>query len=203
MDRKKLFLEIFNKAEKKFGDSQKRLAGEKWSEAWQTLIATILSAQSRDEVTIPIAEELFRKYATLESLARAKHSDVLNTIRSINYNRTKAKHAIGAAKCILNDFHGSLPVTIDELVKISGVGRKTANLVMIECHGKDAICIDTHCHRIANVLGIVKTKTPYETELELMKIAPREYWSRINRILVLWGKKVPVRDRKRLLAGLE
>ncbi|MBS3136123.1 endonuclease III [Candidatus Woesearchaeota archaeon] len=203
MDRKKLFLEIFNKAEKKFGDSQKRLAGEKWSEAWQTLIATILSAQSRDEVTIPIAEELFRKYATLESLARAKHSDVLNTIRSINYNRTKAKHAIGAAKCILNDFHGSLPVTIDELVKISGVGRKTANLVMIECHGKDAICIDTHCHRIANVLGIVKTKTPYETELELMKIAPREYWSRINRILVLWGKKVPGRDRKRLLAGLE
>ena len=203
MDRKKLFLEIFNKAEKKFGDSQKRLAGEKWSEAWQTLIATILSAQSRDEVTIPIAEELFRKYATLESLARAKHSDVLNTIRSINYNRTKAKHAIGAAKCILNDFHGSLPVTIDELVKIPGVGRKTANLVMIECHGKDAICIDTHCHRIANVLGIVKTKTPYETELELMKIAPREYWSRINRILVLWGKKVPGRDRKRLLAGLE
>ena len=134
MDRKKLFLEIFNKAEKKFGDSQKRLAGEKWSEAWQTLIATILSAQSRDEVTIPIAEELFRKYATLESLARAKHSDVLNTIRSINYNRTKAKHAIGAAKCILNDFHGSLPVTIDELVKISGVGRKTARMQYASIH---------------------------------------------------------------------
>ena len=203
MDKTKYFLQILNKAEKKFGSSEKRLAGDSWPEAWQTLIATILSAQSRDEVTIPIAEALFREYPLLEKLAKAKYSDVFKILKSINYNKTKTKNVIAAAKFIINEFNGKIPESVDELVKIPGVGRKTANLVITEVHNKDGICVDTHVHRISNVLGIVKTKTPEQTEKELEKIAPKKYWSRINRLFVLWGKNVPGRDKERLMKSLD
>ncbi len=202
MNKKQLFLKIFKKAEKKYGKYDKRLAGEGWEHEWQTLIATIMSAQSRDETTIPIAEELFRKYKTLEKLGKARYSDVFNIFRSLNYNKTKAKNVIAAAKFIINEFNGKIPDNIEELIKIPGVGRKTANLVLTEVHDKDGITVDTHVHRISNVLGIVKTNNPHQTEIELQKISPKKYWSRINRILVLWGKEVPGRDKKRLLREL-
>ena len=121
----------------------------------------------------------------------------------MNYNRTKSKHVIAAAKFILKEFSGRIPDDIDELVKIPGVGRKTANLVLSEVHKKDAICVDTHVHRISNVLGLVKTKTPDQTEQVLRKTVPKRHWSRINRLFVLWGKNVPGRDKKRLLKALE
>lgn len=203
MDKSRYFLEIFKKAERKYGKSEKRLAGEGWKYGWQTLIATIMSAQSRDETTIPIAEKLFEKYNSLESLARARFEDVLNIFRSLNYNKTKAKNVILAAKFLVDNFNGQVPDEIDELVKIPGVGRKTANLIITEIHDKDGICVDTHVHRISNVLGLVKTKTPTQTEIALLEIAPRKYWSRINRIFVLWGKDVPGREKKRLMGKLE
>ena len=203
MNRKAYFLKIFKMAEKKYGPSTYRLAGEGWAYHWQTLITTIMSAQSRAETTIPIAERLFEKYKTLEELAKAKYEDVLSIFRSLNYNRTKAKNVIAAAEFMLNEFKGKVPDKIDELVKIPGVGRKTANLVIIECHEMDGICVDTHVHRISNVFGFVKTKNPGETELELMKVAPRRYWSRINRIFVLWGKSVRGRNKKNFLDDLK
>ncbi len=197
------FLEIFNLAEKKYGSVEKRLAGEGWAENWQTLIATIMSAQSRDETTIPIAENLFSKYTKLSDLAKANYSNVLFILRSLNYNRTKAKNIIACAKVLVENYNGILSETIDELVKLPGVGRKTANLVITECFSKDGICVDTHVHRISNVFGFVKTKTPNETEIELMKIVPREYWSRINRIFVLWGKEVAGKDKNKLLKAIK
>jgi len=203
MDKKKYFLEIFGKAEKKYGKSVKRLAAEGWNGDWKILIATIMSAQSRDETTIPIAEGLFRRYNSLEKLAAANVNDVLKIFSSLNYNRTKAKHVVLAARYIKGEFHGIIPEEIENLIRIPGVGRKTANLVLIEVHKKDAICIDTHCHRILNVSGLVCTKTPHQTEIEIMKIAPRRYWKRINRLLVLWGKDCSSRDKKKLLAKLE
>ena len=203
MERKKYFMQIFRKAEKKFGSSSKRLAGDSWPEAWQTLIATILSAQSRDEVTIPIAENLFKKYNSLEKLSNAEYEDVLSVLKSINYNKTKTKNVINAAKFIIENFVGSIPDSVDELVKIPGVGRKTANLVITEVHNKDGICVDTHVHRISNVLGIVNTKTPEQTEKSLEVIVPKKYWRRINRLFVLWGKAVPGRNRRRLLKALK
>jgi len=203
MERKKYFMQIFRKAEKKFGSSSKRLAGDSWPEAWQTLIATILSAQSRDEVTIPIAENLFKKYTSLEKLSNAEYEDVLSVLKSINYNKTKTKNVINAAKFIIENFVGSIPDSVDELVKIPGVGRKTANLVITEVHNKDGICVDTHVHRISNVLGIVNTKTPEQTEKSLEVIVPKKYWRRINRLFVLWGKAVPGRNRRRLLKALK
>ena len=104
---------------------------------------------------------------------------------------------------LIRDFNGKVPDDIDFLIKIPGVGRKTANLVLTECHEKNAICIDTHCHRLLNVLDIVKTKNPYETELAMMKIAPKKYWSKINRVLVLWGKDVRGRSKKIILEKLK
>ncbi len=203
MGKKEEFLRIFRKAERKYGKSEKRLAGEGWDRDWKLLIATIMSAQSRDETTIPIAEELFKEYDSLNKLSKAKYSDILKIFNSLNYNRTKARHVIEAARMLLGDFREKIPDSVEELIKIPGVGRKTTNLVLTERHNKQAITVDTHVHRIANVLGLVKTRTPHQTEMKLMNIAPRKYWSRINRTFVFWGKDVHGRDKKRLMKRLD
>ncbi|MCH7568360.1 MAG: endonuclease III [Nanoarchaeota archaeon] len=203
MNKKQYFLKIFKKVQKKYGDEDKRLAAEGWGPPWRTLVVTIMSAQSRDETTISIAEKLFKKYPKLENLAKAKFSDVLKILKSMNYNRTKSRNVIEAAKMLVNEFKGKVPRNIDELVKIPGVGRKTANLVLSEVYGEDTITIDTHCHRIPNAIGLVKTKTPMETELALQKIVPKKYWNRINRLFVLWGKDCLGHDKKKLLAKLD
>lgn len=202
MGKKEEFLRIFKKAEKKYLKSRKRLAGEGWGEAWKTLIATIMSAQSRDETTISIAKNLFKKYSSLKKLSNAKYKDVLRILKSLNYNKTKARNVIASSKLLISNFNGNVPDNIEDLTTLPGVGRKTANLILSEVHKKNVICVDTHTHRLANVLGFVRTKTREETERELMKIAPKRYWSRINRIFVLWGKDVRGRDKKKLLDKL-
>ena len=193
------FLKIFKKAEKKYKNNLKRLAAEGWEHDWQVLISTIMSAQSKDETTITIAEDLFKKYKTLKDLSAANYNDVLFIFKSLNYNKTKAKNVINAAKFLVEYYKSIIPDSIEKLVEIPGVGRKTANLVISEVHNKDGICVDTHVNRLSNVLGFVKTKTPHQTELELMKIVHKKCWSKINRIFVLWGKEVPGRDKKKLL----
>jgi len=203
MNKTKYFLKVFKKAERKYGKISKRLAGDDWGKDWQTLMATIMSAQTRDEVTIPVAERLFKRYRSLESLSRAKIKEILSVIRSVNFSKTKAKNVVLSARYLIENCNGGVPDSIDELVKMPGVGRKTANLVLSEVHKKDGITVDTHVMRLSNVLGIVKTKNPTETEFALMKIAPRRYWSRINRIFVLWGKDVRGKDRGKLLKRLD
>jgi len=203
MDKKRYFLQIFRKAEKKYGSSVKRLAGDDWENDYETLIATILSAQTRDETTIPVSEDLFRKYPTLEKLSKARYDDVLQIISRVNFKNNKAKHVIGAARCLIDNYNGKVPDDIDELVKLPGVGRKTANLVISEVHNKDSITVDTHVFAISNLLGFVKAKTPTEAEMQLKELVPRKYWSRINRLFVLWGKDVPRKSREKLLKKLE
>lgn len=202
MDKQKYFLYVFNAAKKKYGGLERRLAVEGWKHDWQTLIATIMSAQSRDTTTIRIAERLFHNYNTLEKLANADYKDVLRIFKSLNYNKTKAKHVILAAKMTLRDFRGKAPSNIHDLLKIPGVGRKVANVTLSEIYGKPAIGVDTHIHRLTNVLGLVKTKTPHQTERELEKIAPRKYWGQINRIFVMWGQHVSGRNKKKLLRSV-
>jgi endonuclease-3 len=202
MAKQAYFLSVFNKAKAKYGLDERRLAAEDWKEHWQTLIATIMSAQSRDTTTIPIAEALFKKYPTLANLSRARYNDVLHIFKRLNYNKTKAKHVIAAAKFIISKFKGKLPEDMEQLIKIPGVGRKTANIVILEVHRKPAIAVDTHVHRLSNVLGLVKTKTPEQTERELKKIVPKKYWAGVNYIFVRWGQDVPGRDKEKLLASL-
>lgn len=200
---KAYFLKIFKLAEKKYGKHEKRLAADDWKQGWQTLIATIMSAQTRDEVTIPVAETLFARYSTVEKLARARVADVLRIIKPVNFSPRKARYVVASARYLLAHYQGRVPDSMEELTKMPGVGRKTANLVLSETHQKDGITVDTHVHRIANVFGFVHTKTPTQTEYALMKVAPQRYWSRINRIFVLWGKDVRGRDKRKFLAKLQ
>ena len=202
MNRTQFFLKIFKSAERKYRNDSTRLAAEEWKTDWQILISTIMSAQSRDETTIQIAESLFEKYNSLKKLSNAKYEEVLEILKSMNYNRTKSQHVIEAAKFIIRNFKGKIPDEIGELVKIPGVGRKTANLVLTEVHNKDGITVDTHVHRISNVLGLVETKTPNQTEKALRKIAPKKYWNKINRIFVLWGKEIPGKSKEKLLKSI-
>lgn len=199
----KKFLEIYKLAKKKYSKSSKRLAGECWPEPWQTLMSTILSAQTRDETTIPIAKNLFNNYPTLQSLANANQKRIFQIIKSVNYNKTKSKHIHEAAVYLIINHEGKVPKTIEGLIKIPGVGRKTANLVLSEVYKIPAITVDTHVHRIMNALNILKTKNPKQTELELKKLSPKKYWSSINRYFVLLGKDVPGRNKSKFLAKLK
>lgn len=203
MTKKQLFLQIYEAAQKKYGSHTKRLAAESWNKPWKTLISTILSARNRDEVTIPTCERFFAKFDTLEKISKAPLSEIKEYLHPINFFENKSKYVQETARILLEKFNGEVPDTIEELVTLPGVGRKTANLVLTVVHNKDGICVDTHVHRLSNVLGIVKTKTPHETEMALQKLAPKSYWSKINRLFVLWGKEVPGKDKKRLLDHLK
>ena len=198
-----LFLNIFKAAEKKYSKSEKRLAGEGWQHDWQTLITTIYSAQSRDELTIPVMENTFQQLPTLNAFASAPLKKIKKLTKKINYYKTKSKNAKATSQILLKKHNGKVPDTIEQLTELPGVGRKTANLILTEIHNKDGICVDTHVHRLSNVLGIVKTKTPHKTELALQKIVPRKYWNRINRIFVLWGKEVHGRDKDKFMQKLK
>jgi endonuclease III len=197
--RKALFLKIYKAAKRKYENNTKRLAGEGWSKDWNLLFATMMSAQTRDETTIPVAEAFFQKYKTLEKISKTPIEEISNTIRKVNYNRTKAKNIKAAASILIANHNGKVPRVQDELIKLPGVGRKTANLVLGELEDSPLICVDTHVHRISNALDLVKTKTTKQTEIELMKIAPKKYWNKINRYFVLWGKEVPGKNKDTLL----
>ena len=202
MNKQQEFIKLLLKVENHFKKNNKRLAGEGWKHPWQTLIATIMSAQTKDETTIPVAENLFKKYKTLTDLANAKHEDVKEIIKSVNYNNTKTKHVIDAARHLILYHDAKTPSNMQDLLKIPGVGRKTANLVLAECFTKDAICVDTHVHKISNMFEFVNTKTPNETEIALMQLVPKKYWSRINRAFVLWGKESSRYDKDVLISHL-
>jgi endonuclease III len=197
--RKALFLKIYKAVQKKYEHSSKRLAGEGWKEDWQLLFATMMSAQTRDETTIPVAEAFFKKYSNLNTISKTPIEEISDAIRKVNYNRTKAKNIREAASILIAEHSRKVPREQDDLIKLPGVGRKTANLVLGELENTPLICVDTHVHRISNTLGLVKTKTPQNTEIELMKIAPKKYWNKINRYFVLWGKEVPGTNKERLL----
>jgi endonuclease III len=196
------FIKIFEKAEKHYGSSTKRLAADGWEKDWQMLIATMMSAQTRDETTIPVAENLFSRYSTLEKLSKSKYDDILKIIRRVNFSPRKAKYIIETANILVKNHASKVPSDIDVLVTFPGVGRKTANLFISEVHNMDGICVDTHVHRISNVFGFVKTNTPEQTEMALRKLVPQKYWSRINRVFVLWGQEVRGKDKKKFLERL-
>ena len=147
---------------KRLGGSM-RLAAEAWGSDWKCLIATIMSAQSRDETTIKIAERLFEKYSTLERLSMAEYSDVLHIFSGLNYNRTKARNVIDCARIVVSSFDGVVPRDLDKLILLPGVGRKTANVFLSE-HGFDGMAVDTHVLYLARKLARSKRKNPQDVE---------------------------------------
>lgn len=154
------------------------------------LIGTVLSARTRDENTSAVVKKLFSRYKTARQLARAKVSDVEKIIKSTGFYHVKARRIIEVASIIDSKYSGKVPQTLDKLTDLPGVGRKTANCVLVYAFDKPAIPVDTHVHRISNRLGLVHTKTPEETETELMKKIPEEHWLRINDTFVMYGQNI-------------
>lgn len=178
--------------------SKMRLAAEKWDLPWKTLIAIMMSAQSRDEMTIVIATALFKKYPTLEKLAGAKYVDVLYVLKSLNYNKTKSSNIIACAKLLVEKYVGKVPLEFEELITLPGVGRKTANVFLSEL-GFDAIGIDTHVAYISNRLKWTKNKSSEKIEADLKELFPIKYWKQINPVLVRFGKTYTSKNKKNLL----
>lgn len=154
------------------------------------LIGTILSARTKDENTTKVVKELFSKYKTPKALAAAKVKDVEKIIKPIGFYHVKSRRIIEVAKIIYSKYGGNVPDNLDMLVGLPGVGRKTANCVLVYAFEKPAIPVDVHVHRISNRLGLVKTKTPEETEFELMKKIPQKYWLQINDTFVMYGQNI-------------
>lgn len=175
--------------------SPMRLAAERWDKPWQTLISTIASARTRDEITIPIANELFRKYPTVKVLASAKLKDVQKIIKPINFYKTKTKNIINCAKILVKTYKSEPPHDFNELIKLPGVGRKTANVFLSEM-GRATIGIDTHVSYISRKLGWATSNEPEKIEEDLKKLFPKNYWKKINPILVRFGKTYTNRERK-------
>jgi endonuclease-3 len=162
---------------------------------WQTLIATILSARSRDETTEVVARALFEQYPDCRSLAEARVKTIEKLVKKTGFYKTKAKRIIEVSRLLLEKHHGIVPSDLDTLIALPGVGRKTASCVLVYAFGKPAIPVDTHVHRISNRLGWVKTKTPEKTEMALRKLIHEKDWVAVNDLLVFHGKNVckPIR----------
>ena len=160
------------------------------NDPYRVLVCGILSARSKDEKTVPVCRRLFEKYPTPEALLKAPLEEVEEVLRGIGLYRQKAKYLKEAVKVLVEIYGGKLPDNIEELTKLPGVGRKIANIILIHVFNADTIAVDTHVHRIANRLGLVKTKTPEETERELKKIAPKRLWKEINYLFVGLGQTI-------------
>jgi exodeoxyribonuclease III len=154
---------------------------------FMVLVATILSARTKDETTEKASARLFKKAPDLTSLARLTEAEIEKLIYPVGFYKSKAGY-LSKLPAALEPFSGKIPEDIDSLVKLPGVGRKTANLVVSVAFGKPAICVDTHVHRIMNIWGYVETRTPLETEMALREKLPEKYWIEINSILVAFGQ---------------
>jgi len=157
---------------------------------FQILISTIISLRTKDQVTAEASERLFRIGKTPEEIMALSEEEIQKAIYPAGFYKNKAKTIKKIARILVEKYGGKVPDNLEELLKLPGVGRKTANLVLALSFGRPAICVDIHVHRITNRLGFVKTKTPEDTEKQLMKKVPVEYWNRINDLLVAFGQTI-------------
>jgi endonuclease III len=158
---------------------------------FQILISTLLSARTQDATTLAASTRLFTQASTPQAMARLSVKQIEKLIYPVSFYRNKAVFVKDTAKILLSKFGGRVPSTLEELITLPGVGRKTANLVMILAFkSRDSICVDIHVHRISNRLGWVRTRTPEETEQALYKTLDRQWWPIVNLYLVTWGQNM-------------
>ncbi|MEI6166596.1 MAG: endonuclease III [bacterium] len=197
---KKALSRIYSGLKRYFGKTQSpvvQFMEVRTLDPFRVLVATILSARTKDQTTTLVSERLFSKIKTLDELGTLSVKELETLIFPVGFYRTKARMLNRLPGVVQTLFGGVIPQTIEELVKLPGVGRKTANLVVTEAFDKQGICVDIHVHRISNRLGLLKTKTPAETETALRKLLPQKYWKTWNRYLVAFGQTLctPLRPK--------
>jgi endonuclease-3 len=186
-DKKERLIKIINILDKEYKDIDIAL---NFSNTFELLVATLLSAQCTDEQVNKATPDLFKKYKTIKDYAKADIKDVEKLVHSTGFFRNKAKNIVKTAQIISGQYGGKIPETIDELIKLPGVARKTANIVL--GHGmlkSVGIAVDTHVIRISNILGFTKEQNPQKIEKDLMDIVPFKYWTRFSILIQTLGRK--------------
>lgn len=166
------------------------LIGTAGGSPFEVLIATVLSLRTKDEVTASASARLFAEARTPEAMMALGEERIRELIYPVGFYPTKAKRIVAISQILQEQFASRVPDDIPTLLTFPGVGRKTANLVLVEGYGIPAVCVDTHVHRISNRIGYVKTKTPDQTEMALRKKLPEKHWIRYNEILVAFGQVI-------------
>ncbi len=160
------------------------------SDPFEVLIFTVLSQRTKDENTVKASKQLFSRFNTPRKIADANIKDVEKLIRPSGFYRVKAKYVKAISKELVTKFNGKVPSKLNDLLSLPGVGRKTANCTLVYGFGIPAIPTDTHCHRVPNRIGLIKTKTPEQSEFALMKVIPKKYWIEFNDLVVKFGQTV-------------
>ena len=168
----------------------KQLQAEESGDPFKILIGTILSSRTRDENTTKVVKTLFKRFRNAKELAEGNIEEVKQIVHSIGFYNVKAKRIIEVSQLIVKRFDGKVPNSIEKLLELPGVGRKTANCVLVYGFNIPAIPVDIHVHRISNRIGLVNTKTPEKTEIELSNIIDRRYWLKLNNTFVMYGQNV-------------
>lgn len=163
---------------------------EKSKDPFRVLISCLISLRTKDEVTDAASRRLFQKADTPAQMLQLRESQIARLIYPAGFYRTKAKRIREISRELMNGYNSRVPDTLEALLTLKGVGRKTANLVLTIGYGKPGICVDTHVHRISNRLGWIKTKTPEQTEARLREFLPKRYWISINDLLVTFGQNL-------------
>jgi endonuclease-3 len=191
---KKYVEELYKKLQDKFGEVHSPL---KYKEPYQFCIAVILSAQCTDEQVNKVTPELFKKFPTIESLANAPLNEIEQIIYSTGFYKNKAKNIQSFCRELLDKYNGQVPKSMEDLLKLPGVGRKTANVILQELYQiPSGIVVDTHVKRISNLLGLTKSKNPEKIEKELMEILPKKFWINFSLYLIFLGRTVCTSRRR-------
>ena len=179
--------EILDKLEKQYPDAKCEL---EYTTPFELLIATILSAQCTDVRVNIVTREMFKKYNTPQDFSKLSEEDIIKEIKTCGLYKSKANKIKATSEMICRDYNGEVPDSLEELIKLPGVGRKTADVVLSNAFNPDAIAVDTHVFRVANRIGIVKTKTPEKTEFALMEVIPKNRWSHSHHLFIFHGRRI-------------
>lgn len=188
MELKEKVSEILKRLKREYPDPRTAL---NFNTPFELLVATILSAQTTDVHVNKVTENLFKKYRSIKDYADTPIERLQNDVSSVNFYKTKAKNIQGAAKMIIERFHSEVPKTMDELISLPGVARKTANILLFNAFGKnEGVAVDTHVKRVAFRLGITQNEDPVRIENDLMAITPKREWGNLSHLLIFHGRKI-------------
>lgn len=185
-----LFIDILEKNFKSWKAPVADFATDTGGTVFEVLVSTVLSSRTKDEVTIKAVSRLFGVARTPLEILELDEDELAALIYPVGFYRIKAGNLRKISGIVVREHGGRVPDTMDELLRMPGVGRKTANLVLAQGFGKNAICVDTHVHRISNRIGYVSTKTPEQTERALRRKLPIKHWAGINKLLVGFGQTI-------------